>query len=64
MASFDIMSIFTCIPADETYNIITNTAFNNSEMFYGYSNKLFKRTSDICCKGITFIFNVKLYKAK
>ena len=62
MASFDIVSLFTCIPVEETYNIITSRAFNNSEMFCGYSKKLFKRIFDICCKGNTFTINDKLYK--
>ena len=32
-ASFDIVSLFMYIPMDETYNINTSKAFNNSEYF-------------------------------
>ena len=49
MARVDIVSLFTWIPVDETYNIITNKAFKNSEMLCGYFKKLFKRIFDICC---------------
>ena len=62
IASFDNVSLFTCIPVDENYNRIPSKTFNNSEMSCGYTKKLFKRIFDICCKGNTFLFNGNLYK--
>ena len=62
MASFGIVSLFTCIPVDEDYNRITSKTFNNSETFCGCSKMLFKHIFVIYCKGNSFIFNDKLYK--
>ena len=62
MTSFQFVSFLTYIPVDETHDMNTTKAFNNYELFCGYSEKLIKCLFDICCKGNTFAFNGKLYK--
>ena len=37
MASFDINSLFTNVPLDETIDIIVKKAFNNSALHSGFS---------------------------
>ena len=62
MASFDIVSLFICIPVDRTYKVITNKVFDGGDKFEGLSKKLFKKVYDICRKDNLFLFNEKLYK--
>ena len=39
MASFDIKSLFTNIPLDETIDIITNRLFRNTTHFHNFSRE-------------------------
>ena len=62
MASFDITSLFTNIPVDETIEIICNTIFENSDTFNGFNLVNFKKLLEIACKDSHFIFNNRIYK--
>ena len=41
MASFDIKSLFTNIPLDETIDIIVNKCFSNTYRFHGFTQQQF-----------------------
>jgi hypothetical protein len=38
MASFDVTSLFTNIPLDETIDIISNRLFSNAVRFHGHDS--------------------------
>ena len=62
MASFDINSLFTHVPLDETIDIITNRAFTNATLFHGFSVTDFKQLLSFSVKDSHFLFNNTLYK--
>ena len=62
MSSFDIVSLFTNIPLEETINICLNKLFNNTSLYKGFSKKQFKNLLEISSKNIMFFFNGKLYQ--
>ena len=64
MASFDINSLFTNVPLDETIDIIINRAFNNSSLFHGFSLCDFKKLLSISFKDSHFIFNNNYFRQK
>ena len=65
MASFDVKSLFTNIPLDETCNIIINQLFPHSNSKYkSFEKSNFKKLLDICVKNNFFIFNQNLYFQK
>ena len=43
MTSFDVNSLFTNVPLDETIDIIVNKAFNNSALYNGFSTSQFRK---------------------
>ena len=53
MASFDVTSLFTNIPLDETIHIISNRLFSNAVRFHGLTQLEFK-TSWSCCEKLLF----------
>ena len=61
MASFDIQSLFTNIPLDETINIITDGLFEGSSTFLNFSRKQFIDLFELSIKESPFTFNNKLY---
>ena len=61
MASFDVTSLYTNIPLHETIDIISNLAFENNNIFHGYTKDLFKKLLEITLLDSCFIFNNKLY---
>ena len=42
MASFDVKSLFTNIPLNETIQIILDQRFINSRLYHGFSRKDFE----------------------
>ena len=65
MASFDIKSLFTNIPLDESINIILNKIFPlNKTTYQGFDKNIFKKLLNICLKDNFFLFNQKLYFQK
>ena len=61
MASFDIKSLFTKIPVDETVNIILQRVFSDSTHFKGIDRSFFKKILDNCTKNNIFLFNGETY---
>ena len=63
MCSFDITSLFTNIPLDETIQIILDQIFHNPDtLFQGLNKAQFKSLLELATKNSNFIFDGKLYK--
>ena len=56
MCSFDIQSLFTNIPLDETINICSDLLFNNSDNFLGMNKAVFRSLLSLCVKNFLFSF--------
>ena len=50
LCSFDVSSLFTCIPLDETINIALNYVFENQDKVVGLSRKQFKKLLEMATK--------------
>ena len=61
MASFDIESLFTNIPIDETINIICDSIFGKVKKFKKFSKPQFKKLLTFAVKDSPFLFNDNLY---
>ena len=61
MASFDIQSLFTNIPLDETIKIIDDELFKDSDTYMGFTRKQFVNLLELSIKDSPFIFNEKVY---
>ena len=61
MASFDVTSLFTNIPLDETIQIILDQLFSTNRLFHGFSRKELKDLLNLTVKDCHFVFNGKLY---
>ena len=64
MASFDIKSLFTNIPLDETIEIIVNKCFYNTSRFHGFTVQQFTNLLTMTVKNCHFLFDGKLYHQK
>ena len=62
MASFDIQSLFTNIPLDETINICAYSIYANNGSFFSLSIDKFKKFLQLAVKDVLFIYNDKLFK--
>ena len=62
LSSFDVESLFTNIPLDETINICLNKLFLNSDVFEGFNRSQFKSLLEIATKNSFFVFNNKYYQ--
>ena len=62
MASFDIKSLFTNIPLDETIDIIVTKLFSNSTHFHGFNSDDFTKLLQLSVKNCHFLFNGVLYE--
>ena len=62
MASFDVASLFTNIPVDETIHIISNHLFANSIYFEGFDRSQFTKLLSLSVKNCHFIFNGRIYQ--
>ena len=61
MASFDIKSLFTNIPQDETVAIATLSFFNSPNQPRKFTKKFFSELLTLAVKDIIFLFNGKTY---
>ena len=61
LCSFDVSSLFTCIPLDETINIAINYVFENVSTVNGLSRDQFKKLLEMVTKETNFLFNRKCY---
>ena len=61
MVSFDVQSLFTNIPLNETIDIIMNGLFGSLQKYMNFTKKQFKNLLDLATKDSPFIFNDKLY---
>ena len=62
MASFDVTSLFTNIPVDETIEIISNHIFANCMYFEGFDRSQFITLLSLLVKNCHFIFNGRIYQ--
>ena len=62
MASFDVKSLFTNIPINETIDTACDTLFDPDRQFGTiFSKNYFKQLLELATKGIIFLFNNKQY---
>ena len=61
MASFDVESLFTNIPLDETIEIICNSLFEGNEKFKKFTKSQFSKLLNFAVKDSPFLFNNNLY---
>ena len=65
MASFDVKSLFTSIPLNETCNLIIDKLFPLANSKYkSFDKPNFEKILNICIKDNFFIFNQNLYFQK
>ena len=57
MASFDVTSLFTNIPLDETVDIISKRLFSNAVRFHGLTQLEFKKLLGLAVINCSFLFN-------
>ena len=62
MHSFDIESLFTNIPLNETIDICLDTVFSNTNTFHNFTRKQFKTLLDLATKETYFIFKDNLFQ--
>ena len=61
ICSFDVTSLFTCIPINETIDIAIHYAFENTDKIQGLTRKNFKKLLEMSTKETNFSFNDKIY---
>ena len=62
MDSFDIKSLFTNIPLDETFDIAANSLYSKNNSFLYLSITQFRKFLGLAVKNTLFHFNDKLYQ--
>ena len=62
MASFDVVSLFTNIPVNETTGIISNALFSDHQFFHGLDRSEFEKLLSLSVKNCHFIFDGCLYQ--
>ena len=61
MTSFDVESLFTNIPLDETINLCVTKMYKNKRKVHGLTKSKFRELLDISTKQSLFIFNNTFY---
>ena len=61
MASFDVKSLFTNIPLDETINIVCDSMFKDQDTYCNFTKEQFTSLLQLAVKDSPFIFNKRLY---
>ena len=61
MASFDIKSLFTNIPLEETIDIVSQNYFNSINQHRFFTRKFFEGLLNLSVKDILFLFNNQLF---
>ena len=64
MGSFDVDSLFTNIPLEETINTCPILLYNNEDVVEGINKSEFKNLMSLATQGSYFIFNDVLCKQK
>ena len=62
MESFDVDSLFTNIPLDETINIIIEKLFSENETVHNFNKDQFKCSVTLATKEYYVLFDVKFYQ--
>ena len=62
LASFDVVSLFTNIPLNETIDIIIKKAFSDNQYYYNFNKAQLQQALSIASKDIHFSFNQIIYK--
>ena len=62
MASFDIDSLFTNVPLDETIDISVKKLFGRRKKFEGFTKEQFKKLLTLAVKNSFFLFNGAYYE--
>ena len=62
MASFDIVSLYTNIPLDETLDICMTLLFESEDTVLGFNRSQFKKALELSVKECFFLFNSQIYK--
>ena len=63
MVSFDIESLYTNIPVNETIDIVCNKLFSsNNSTYHGYNKAQFKQLLSLTIDNTAFTFNSTLYQ--
>ena len=62
MASFDIDSLFTNVPLDETIDITVNKLFGRKKKYEGFSKEQFRKLLSLAVKNSFFLFNGTYYE--
>ena len=57
MASFDVESLFTNIPVQETINVAVDSLFNECVYLNNIPRKLFRAMLDLAVASSYFLFN-------
>ena len=57
MASFDIGSLFTNVPLDETFEISVKKLFDNNKKLHVFSRQQFRKPIYLAAKNSFFLFN-------
>ena len=61
MTSFDVTSLFTNVPIEETVNIVMDSLFSNTDEIRGIDKADFRKLLRLCLKDNHFIFNKDHY---
>ena len=61
MASFDVTSLFTNIPLDETIDIISDQLYSTQTFYQCFSKTEFVQLLNLAVKNCHFIFDGKYY---
>ena len=61
MASFDIKSLFTSIPLEETEKIASEKFFNSPQTARKFTESWFRQLLSLATKDLIFLFNDKIY---
>ena len=61
LTSYDVTSLFTMIPLQETIDIICSKVFSNTNNFHGFNPTDFRTLLTLACTDTCFLFNNNTY---
>jgi hypothetical protein len=62
MASFDVTSLFTSVPVQETIDIILSTIADHNIDMHGLSDETLRSLLELCTCNVQFLFDGKFYR--